>query len=132
MIRNDIEHACLEKLNSILNRYGLKISKMVIKSCRETQYRLTDIDNAWADKTKWYVRWQNIHDMLIADDDSSLLSYGQTLFNMFTSADNETKTLFWQESRKLVAAYDEVLRHLKVDSLEEFLIRCDLIGVVFT
>lgn len=129
----NIEELCLNRLNTLLSKFNLQITTTIkYKELNLCQYKLiyrNNTDNELA-------LWLSISDILfnhmisLYKSDSifvCLASYHKTMssptFNNLIM-NKETLSMFQDCS----AAYKEII-FLKFDSLEEFLIKCDLMGI---
>ena len=118
MIYENIEQICLEKLNKILSKFDLKIEIIHIASLNVWQYRLVDNflpNNSYAD---WLYSWSSILDMLACRN---------SIFECLdTYSEYEVNSYLYQRYSE---AYNAIKYLENISSLEEFIIKCDLLGV---
>ena len=114
----NLEQRCVEKLNKILSKFNLKIEIFYNTSRNVWQYRLVDNflpNNSYAD---WLYSWSSILDMLACRNSIfeclntySAYEFNSYLYNRYYEAFN-------------------AIKHLEnICCLEEFIIKCDLMGI---
>ena len=114
----NLEQRCLEKLNKILSKFNLKIEIFYNTSLTIWQYHLVDNFLPNSDYAGWLYSWSSILDMLTCRNSifECLNQYSEYEFNSH-----------------LYQRYSEAfntIKHLEnICSLEEFIIKCDLIGI---
>lgn len=131
----NLEKHCLEKLNNILSKFNLQIVIIKVSQLNQRQYRLVYKNNT----ANWLVLWLSISDMLFMGTTRTIFdvlnSYYAIMSNSsfslpdipsFNQLDMYNDTL--SRYQDCSNAYKEILP-LKSNSLEEFLINCDLMGI---
>ena len=129
----NIETQCLEKLNNILSKFNLQIVIIKVNQLNQRQHRLIYKN----DTANWIALWLSISEILFAHTtskymaDSSIFDRLKTYYNtMSNSSVNRLamskETLF--KFQDCSDAYKEIAS-LKSGSFEEFIIKCDLIGI---
>jgi hypothetical protein len=121
----NLENQCLEKLNIVLSKFDLKIEIAHLTSLNVWQYRL--VDNL-SDKTEWLGLWLSVNEMLFHNISifDCLKSYHIIVndFNLLSHATHNISSIYKRYSE----AY-QFLQSLKSSSLEEFIIKCDLMEI---
>jgi hypothetical protein len=121
----NLENQCLEKLNIVLSKFDLKIEIAHLTSLNVWQYRL--VDNL-SDKTEWLGLWLSVNEMLFHNISifDCLKSYHIIVndFNLLSHATHNIASKYKRYSK----AY-QFLQPLKSSSLEEFIIKCDLMEI---
>jgi hypothetical protein len=130
-----LEEQCLEKLNKILSKFNLQIVIIKFNQLTQRQYRLVYKNNT----ADWLVLWLSISDMLFTRTIRTIFDFLNSYYTVMSNPPfdlpdipsfnqfdmyNDTLSRYQDCSN----AYKEILP-LKSNSLEEFLINCDLIGV---
>lgn len=115
----NLEDICLDKLNKILSEFDLKVSIVRIKSISVCQYRLT-YGNC---NENWIGYWKSLSDMLIKKQDWTIFDCLQ----QYHGVSKHLKSSVLQY-KNLSDAYNSI-KCLQSDSLEEFMINCNLIGI---
>jgi hypothetical protein len=108
----NLEQICLEKLNKILSKFDLKIESIHNALCNVWQYRL--VDNSNLPETTyfdWLASWTSI---------SNILMHRNSIFECLS---------LYSSYQRYINAYNNIKYLENISSLEEFLIKCDLIGV---
>ena len=131
----NLETRCLEKLNIILFKFNLQIVVIKVNQLHQRQYRLVYKNNT----ADWLALWLSISDMLFTCTTRTIFDFlnsyytvmSNPSFNMpdipsFNQLDMYNDTL--SRYQDCSDAYKEILP-LKSNSLEEFLINCDLMGI---
>ena len=121
---NNLEEQCLEKLRKILFKFDLTINIVNIPSI-ECQYCL--VDNSLTDYTfEWLCLWFSVSDILLHRNSifECLESYHARITDNFLYIQSKTIKRYQRYSK----AY-HFIQSFKSDSLEEFLIKCDLMGI---
>ena len=120
----NLEQRCLEKLNNILSKFDLKIEIINIQS--NLEYLL--VDNSLPE-IDWLGPWLSI---------SHILVYKRTIFDCmkeYYDIVNSSTFSYIQLSDVHLSRFQryskiyQSIQLLKSDSLEEFLIKCDLMGM---
>ena len=128
----NIEEFCLNKLNTLLSKFNLRIATIKDKQLNLCQYKLiykNNTDNELA-------LWLSIPDILfnhiisLYKSDSifiCLASYHKVMASpTFNNLIMNKETLSMYQDCSV--AYEEITS-LKFDSFEEFIIKCDLMGI---
>jgi hypothetical protein len=124
---NNLEKQCLEKLNEILSKFYLAINIVNIPNI-ECQYRLVDNSLFKNPYSEWLGLWLSVSNILLHRNSifECLKSYHDCITDKYFEFHMSSMEInFYQR-------YSEVyqfLQPLKSNCLEEFLIRCDLIGI---
>ena len=125
-----LEKQCIERLNNILSKFNLQIVK--VNWLDRRQYRLIYKN----DTANWIESWLSISDMLFTRTISRYLTnsifeclktYYLVVSNPLFNRRNMRKDILYR-FQDCSAAYKEI-QSLKSDSFEEFIIKCDLMGV---
>ena len=127
----NLENQCLEKLNRILSKFNLQI--VIIKANKLNMlYRLIYKNNT----ANWLESWLSMSKMLFARQISKYItnsifeylnSYYTVISNpLFNPLDMSKDTL--SRFQDCSDAYKEIVP-LKSSCLEEFIIKCDLMGI---
>ena len=123
----NLEKHCLEKLNIILSKFNLNINIVNIQS--NLEYRL--IDNSLP-KTEWVAPWLSISDILIHKPSMlSIFDRMKVYYDTFNSSGFsyiQLSDIQLSRFQRYAKVYQSI-QLLKSNSLEEFLINCDLMGV---
>lgn len=128
----NIEELCLNRLNTLLSKFNLRIATIKDKQLNLCQYKLIYKNNTDDELALWLSIPDILFNHMISlyKSDSifvCLASYHKTMsspiFNTFIM-NKETLSMFQDCS----AAYEEIIS-LKFNSFEEFLIKCDLMGI---
>jgi hypothetical protein len=128
----NLETCCLEKLNIILFKFNLQIVVIKVNQLNQWQYRLI-YKNDTAD---WIALWSSMLDILFTRTSSvykitsifeHLNSYYCVISNPSVNNFNLSKDTL-SKFQDCSDAYKEIVP-LKSNSLEEFLINCDLMGI---
>ena len=128
----NLEKECLDRLNLILSKFDLKIDIVHITSLNVCQYRLFDNFLYKTPYSNWLCLWLSISDILMHSNSifKCLNSYNfiiRTKKFKFSSHYMPVKT--YTSYQRYSEAYN-IIKHLEnVSCLEEFIIRCDLIGI---
>jgi hypothetical protein len=120
-----LEKECLDRLNKILSKFDLKIEFFHIKS--NAWYRLVDNSLSKNTYSNWLGLWISISNMLMHRNSifECLDSYHTFITNVPKCMSIETRISYQRYSE----AYN-VIKHLEnISSLEEFIIRCDIMGI---
>ena len=106
----NLEQRCLEKLNNILFKFDLNIEFFHNTWCNAWHYRLVDnyLKNEYFD---WLASWSSI---------SNILMHRNSIFECLSS---------YSSYQRYINAYNNIKYLENISSLEEFIIKCDLIGV---
>ena len=123
----NLEKQCLEKLDKILSKFGLVINIVNIPNI-ECQYRLVDNSLLNNPYTGWLGLWLSVSNILLHRNSifECLKSYHDFITDRALSFHMSPMEI------KFYQRYSEVyqfIQPLKSCCLEEFLIRCDLIGI---
>jgi hypothetical protein len=105
----NLEQRCLEKLNNILFKFDLKIEIVHNALLNVWQYRLVD-NLSKSSYFNWLASWSSI---------SNILMHHNSIFKCLSS----------YSYRRYFDAYNNIKYLENISSLEEFIIKCDLIGV---
>jgi hypothetical protein len=121
----NLEKECLDRLNKILSKFYLQIDIVHIVSLNVWQYRL--VDNL-SDKTEWLGLWLSVNEILFHNISifDCLKSYHIIVndFNLLSHITHNISSIYKRYSE----AY-QFLQPLKSSCIEEFIIKCDLMGV---
>ena len=112
----NLEQRCLEKLDKILSKFDLKIDIVHIASLNVCQYRLVDKSLS---KTDWLGLWLSLDGLLF--NNQSIFKCLEFYYNRFS--DSQLSIL-----QRYVKTY-QFIQPLKSSCLEEFIIKCDLVGI---
>ena len=116
----NLENICLEKLNKILSEFNLKVSDVHSKLVSDWKYKLT-YDNS---NENWIVcYWTSVSDMLFEEQVCTIFDSLQ----YYQEVPRQSESLMLQY-KDLSDAYSAI-KCLRSNSLEEFIINCDLIGM---
>jgi hypothetical protein len=124
---NNLEKQCLEKLNEILSKFYLAINIVNIPNI-ECQYRLVDNSLFKTPYSEWLGLWLSVSNILLHRNSifECLKLYHDCITDKYFEFHMSSMEInFYQR-------YSEVyqfIQPLKSNCLEEFLIRCDLIGI---
>lgn len=131
----NLETRCLEKLNIILFKFNLQIVVIKVNQLNQRQYRLVYKNNT----ADWLALWLSISDMLFTCTTRTIFDFLNSYYTVmsnpafdlpdipsFNQHDMYDDTL--SRYQDCSDAYKEILP-LKSNSLEEFLINCDLMGI---
>ena len=124
----NLEQRCLEKLDKILSKFDLAINIVNIPNV-ECQYRLVDNSLSKTPYSEWLGLWLSVSNIL--------LLYRNSIFECLKSyhdfiTDGALSVHLSPMEIKFYQRYSEVyqfIQPLKSKCLEEFLIRCDLVGI---
>jgi hypothetical protein len=121
----NLEKECLDRLNKILSKFYLQIDIVHVASLNVWQYRL--VDNL-SDKTEWLGLWLSVNEMLFHNISifDCLKSYHIMVndFNLLSHTTHNISSIYKRYSE----AY-QFLQPLKSSCIEEFIIKCDLMGI---
>lgn len=122
----NLEKECLDRLNKILSKFYLEISIVNIPNV-ECQYRLIDNSISKTPYSDWLGLWLSVSNILLHRNSifECLKSYHIYINNkaIFRMTPDEIK--FYQRYSKVY----QFIQPLKSCCLEEFIIKCDLLGV---
>ena len=123
----NLEKQCLEKLDKILSKFDLAINIVNIPNV-ECQYRLVDNSLSKTPYSEWLGLWLSVSNILLHRNSifKCLESYHDFITNRSLSFHMSSEEI------KFYQRYSEVyqfIQPLKSKCLEEFLIRCDLVGM---
>jgi hypothetical protein len=132
----NLETCCLEKLNIILFKFNLQIVVIKVNQLNQRQYRLVYKNNT----ADWLVLWLSISDMLFACTTRTIFDFLNSYYTVmsnpsfdlpdipsFNQLDMDMYNDTLSRYQDCSDAYKEILP-LKSNSLEEFLIKCNLMG----
>lgn len=125
---NNLEKQCLDKLDKILSKFGLVINIVNIPNI-ECQYRLVDNSLLNNPYTGWLGLWLSVSNILLLHRNSifeCLKSYHDCITDGVLSVHMSSMEI------KFYQRYSEVyqfIQPLKSNCLEEFLIKCELMGI---
>ena len=123
----NLEEQCLEKLDKILPKFDLAINIVNIPNV-ECQYRLVDNSLSKTPYSEWLGLWLSVSNILLHRNSifECLKSYHDFITDKSLSVNMSPMEInFYQR-------YSEVyqfIQPLKSNCLEEFLIKCDLVGI---
>jgi hypothetical protein len=130
----NLETCCLEKLNIILFKFNLQIVVIKVNQLNQRQYRLVYKNNT----ADWLVLWLSISDMLFACTTRTIFDFLNSYYTVmsnpsfdlpdipsFNQLDMDMYNDTLSRYQDCSDAYKEILP-LKSNSLEEFLIKCNL------
>jgi hypothetical protein len=130
----NLETYCLEKLNIILFKFNLQIVVIKVNQLNQRQYRLVYKNNT----ADWLVLWLSISDMLFACTTRTIFDFLNSYYTVmsnpsfdlpdipsFNQLDMDMYNDTLSRYQDCSDAYKEILP-LKSNSLEEFLIKCNL------
>ena len=123
----NLEEQCLEKLDKILSKFDLAINIVNIPNV-ECQYRLIDNSLSKTPYSEWLGLWLSVSNILLHRNSifKCLESYHDFITNRSLSFHMSSMEInFYQRYSK---AY-QFIQPLKSSCLEEFLIKCDLVGI---
>jgi hypothetical protein len=128
----NLEDQCLEKLNKILSKFNLQIVIIKVNHVNQRQYRLIYKNNT----ANWIALWTSVSNMLFYRTTSArkITSIFECLNIYYEVISNPSFDLFDMSKDTLSRyqdcsdAYKEIVP-LTSNSLEEFLINCDLMGI---
>jgi hypothetical protein len=128
----NLEKQCLEKLNKILSKFDLKIDIINFASLNIWQYRL--VDNL-IDKKDWKAAqlglWLSLNNLLF--NQQSIFECLETYYNAVNKINNfnflPNVTYAASSTYQRYSEVHQFIQPLKSNCLEEFLIKCDLIGI---
>ena len=123
----NLEKQCLEKLDKILPKFDLAINIVNIPNV-ECQYRLVDNSLSKTPYSEWLGLWLSVSNILLHRNSifECLKSYHDFITDKSLSVNMSPMEI------KFYQRYSEVyqfIQPLKSSCLEEFLIRCDLVGI---
>ena len=123
----NLEQRCLEKLDKILSKFDLAINIVNIPNV-ECQYRLVDNSLSKTSYSEWLGLWLSVSNILLHHNSifKCLESYHDFITNRSSSFHMSPMEI------KFYQRYSEVyqfIQPLKSNCLEEFLIKCDLMGI---
>jgi hypothetical protein len=120
----NLEKQCLEKLNNILSKFNLQIVIIKVNHVNQCQYRLVYKNNT----ANWIALWLSMSDMLFTRTIFECLNsyYNVISKPSFNRLDMSKDTL--SRFQDCSDAYKEIAP-LQSDSVTEFLINCDLMGI---
>jgi hypothetical protein len=114
----NLEEEAINRLNKLLSKYSLKITNDTYKLCGMDGYQLDD------EITYDFIcGWESIDEMLF--DSSSSLFYR---LNLYYKNVDINRYMEFEIYERCADAYKEI-QPLKSSCLEEFIIKCDLMGV---
>jgi hypothetical protein len=122
----NIEERCLEKINKILSKFDLKIESIHLEMLNVWQYRL--VDNSLS-KTEWLAPWLSISNILV--ERNSIFNRMKLYYDTINSSNfsyiqlSDIQLSRFQRYSKIYQS----IQTLKSCCLEEFLIKCDLMGI---
>jgi hypothetical protein len=127
-----LELRCLEKLNKILSKFDLKIDIVNLEPLNIWQYRF--IDNS-INKADWKAvqlgSWLSLNDLLF--NQQSIFECLEPYYNVVNKINNfnflPNVTCTASSTYQRYSEVYQFIQPLKSCCLEEFLIRCDLIGI---
>ena len=123
----NLEQRCLEKLDKILSKFDLAINIVNIPNV-ECQYRLIDNSLSKTPYSEWLGLWLSVSNILLHRNSifECLKSYHDFITDKYFEFHMSPMEInFYQR-------YSEVyqfIQPLKSCCLEEFLIKCDLMGI---
>jgi hypothetical protein len=130
----NLETQCLEKLNIILFKFNLQIVVIKVNQLNQRQYRLVYKNNT----ADWLALWLSMSDMLFMCVTRTIFDFLNSYYTVmsnpsfdpsdipsFNQLDMYNDTL--SRYQDCSDAYKEIMP-LKSSSLEEFLIKCNLMG----
>lgn len=133
----NLETRCLEKLNIILSKFDLQIAVIKVNQLHQRQYRLVYKN----DTANWLALWSSISDMLFKCTTRTIFDFLNSYYAvmsdpLYNEPDTDIPSVnqldmdndILSRYQDCSDAYKEILP-LKSNSLEEFLIKCDLMGV---
>lgn len=126
----NLENQCLEKLNKILSRFNLKVIIINVKMLNQCQHRLIYKNN----NDYCIASWLSLSDMLFTRTTSGCMT--NSIYNCLKTyyiiiSNQAVNPLDKDTLSRLQAcsdAYKEIIC-LASCSFEEFLIKCDLMGI---
>ena len=121
-----LEEHCLEKINKILSKFDLKIESIYLELLNIWQYRL--VDN-FLPKIEWFDPWLSISDILV--ERNSIFNRMKLYYDTINSS-NFSYIQFSDIQLSRFQRYSKIyqsIQTLKSCCLEDFLIKCDLMGV---
>ena len=127
----NLEKQCLEKLNNILSKFNLQVVIINDNQLNHRRYQLIYKN----DTANWIALWLSISEILfirtISGYRTSIFKclepyYGVTSDPSFNHFDISKETVF--RFQACSDAYKEIAP-LQSDSFEEFIIKCDLMGI---
>jgi hypothetical protein len=122
----NLEKECFDRLNKILSKFDLEISIVNIPNV-ECQYRLIDNSISKTPYSEWLGLWLSVSNILLHHN--SIFECLKSYHNCIT--DNYFNVHMSPMEIKFYQRYSEVyqfIQPLKSCCLEEFIIKCDLMG----
>ena len=123
----NLEQRCLEKLDKILSKFDLAINIVNIPPI-ECQYRLVDNSLSKTPYSDWLGLWLSVSNILLHHNSifKCLESYHDFITDKSLSVHMSHEEInFYQRYSKVY----QFIQPLKSSCLEEFLIKCDLVGI---
>ena len=132
----NLEKQCLDRLNKILSKCDLEINIVVVSSI-ECQYRLNIKSVSKNGYHNWICLWLSVPDIFINNKyNRSIFKRLYTYYNIFTEHYTKNKPILNYESdshlytvQQCAKAYKDIQCLENISCLEEFIIKCDLMGI---
>jgi hypothetical protein len=127
-----LEQRCLEKLSKILSTFDLKIDIVNLEPLNIWQYRFIDNSINKADwKTAWLGSWLSLNELLFTQH--SIFECLETYYNIVNKINNfnflPNVTCAASSTYQRYSEVYQFIQPLKSSCLEEFIIKCDLMGI---